>query len=105
MIVSTATVHTSGINVESITIIVCTILATVGAGVGWTIRRLDANRRHTQDYISGQVGHVTEALAGRLDRVDVHLQAQDSNYIALSEKLARLQGYVEASGSPQIPRG
>lgn len=87
-----ATVHTAGVNIESLTIIVCSILGTVGGGVAWIVKVISGNRAKTQAFIVSQVQAVTSSLTGRLDTLDQHLAEQDKTVFAQNERLARVEG-------------
>jgi uncharacterized membrane-anchored protein YhcB (DUF1043 family) len=87
-------VHTTGLNWDSLLVITCAIVTVVGSALGFIIRTLRSNRDRTEQFIQAQVHNVTDALAGRLDRVDEHLLDQDRAVSLQNERLAKVEGQL-----------
>jgi hypothetical protein len=85
-------VHTTGVNWTSVGTLMIAFVVAVGGGVGFIIKRLDRNRDRTEIFVTSQVSGVTSAVAGRLDRIDQHLAAQDLTVAGQNERLARVEG-------------
>ena len=85
-----ADVHTTGVNVESVITIVGSITGIVAIVGGFINHKIEKHR----EAMTGLIGKVADALTGRLDRTDNHLEAQDRGLQAVSVRLARLEGPV-----------
>lgn len=95
------TVHATGVNWVGISPIIIAVITSIGLAVGFILKRLDRNRDRTEKFVTGQVSGVTEAVAGRLDRIDIHLMEQDKTVSLQNERLARVEGQLLSLYNPK----
>jgi hypothetical protein len=99
-VIAVAVVHTTGINWLSVGSLMIAFCVAVGGGVGFVIKRVDRNHDRTQAFVTDQVTTISTTLAGRLDRIDIHLAEQDKTVFAQNERLARVEGRLQIPGGP-----
>lgn len=90
-----ADVHTTGVNVESVSAIVGSVTGVLAIIGGWINNKIEKHRKAT----AAQIAQVAESLTGRLDHFDTHLDKQDDGLHGVSIRVARLEGHVEAINS------
>jgi methyl-accepting chemotaxis protein len=83
-----ADVHTTGVNIESAVTIIGSVTGVLAIVGGWINSKIEKHRKAT----AHQISQVAEALTGRLDRFDTHLDEQDRNLQSVSVRVARLEG-------------
>jgi hypothetical protein len=93
--VTFADVHTTGVNIESVTTIVGSVTGVLAVLGGWINNKIEKHRKAT----SSQISEVAKALTTRLDHFDIHLDKQDHGLQGVSVRVARLEGHVEAINS------
>lgn len=81
-------VHTTGVNWESVGTIVGSVTAVLGLVGHWINVKVEGHRKAT----SGQIQEIARALTSRLNRFDDHLDAQDQGLQEVSVRVARLEG-------------
>lgn len=86
-----ADVHTTGVNIESVTTIVGSVTGVVAIVGGWINSKIEKHRKAT----STQITQVAAALTTRLDHFDSHLDEQDRETQAVSVRVARLEGPLD----------
>jgi hypothetical protein len=86
--VTPADVHTTGVNIESVTTIVGSVTGVLAILGGWINNKIEKHRKAT----AAQITQVAEALTTRLDHFDGHLDEQDRGLQAVSVRVARLEG-------------
>lgn len=105
-----AAVHTTGVNVGSVALIITGIVVPTCTFIGWAMGRLERGRRRSQQrtekFVRAQVDNVARMFAlrmdmqtGRLEQMSAHLADQDTGQrltIAqlsdVRERLARVEG-------------
>lgn len=91
MIGSVTTVHTTGINWQSIGAIVAAFAAVAAIMIAWTERR----QSNIKNQIADSVNHLSDVLTAKLETKDavnaLHVEMMNS-FQAVNLKIARLEG-------------
>ena len=112
-----APVHTTGVNLASVSIIIGGIVVPVFGIVAWVVQRLERNRRaaqlRTEAFVQAQVSAVALALRGeigavngKLDQVANHLKAQDRDTRTLARQLQDVRertSLIQGQLAPRSP--
>jgi hypothetical protein len=105
MKIAIETVHTSGLNWTSLTVIVASIIGTVIAASTFITGRVDKSRARTSNEIQSVVKEAVHTLVSRLDSLGGHLKYQDRRLEAVeytmmkNDKAARSEREDKANGS------
>lgn len=101
-------VHTTGINLASVSTIAGTILGSVGGAAKYVVSRVERSRVRAQEanekFVTELVGAVTKLVDLRLAQVNNHLADQDRKQETLSaqvldvrDRTGRIEGRLSAT--------
>lgn len=106
-----AAVTTTGVNPEALAATLGPLLAMLGGGIKWLASRVDQHHgenvavledvRSRVDSINTHGSLPMQALGERLTTIEAHLERQDRASVALSERVARLEGPVRRAAAAQ----
>ncbi|MFZ0666189.1 MAG: hypothetical protein WAM97_10565 [Acidimicrobiales bacterium] len=99
------TVHTSGINLESWSLISGSVVVPLGLLLGWVWRQVKAARAENAKAVSAAIKQATEAIVYRLNVVDQHLDRQDGALETHGQRIARLEGWMAGRAGESLPLG
>lgn len=102
MFLASAAVHDTGFNLQSLGVIVGSFGLFIIALAGFVDRRMQGNRKSTEDRIVTEVEKITSpliatlnAMTDNLNRVNNHLREQDERIIKQGENIAEIRGQLQ----------
>lgn len=90
-------VHTTGVNWQSIAVILGgfgAFTVAIGGFIGWVLHRVEASRSRTEEFVTTKVKEVADTLAERLGDINNHLERQDEKIDDTRDKVMRLTGRI-----------
>lgn len=98
-----STVHTTGVNWESISVISTVVLTVTGAAARWITRRVEKNREITREQITVIGKSLTDELEqvnSKLTATNDHLERQGADIRKVSERVAKVEGRLSVAPPP-----
>lgn len=90
------TVHTAGINWESVGTLVLAFVVAVGGAARWIISRVDRKRARTEKFVTEKVDQVAGILDVKLSSITEHLGSQDAKIDDTRDRVLHIEGKLSS---------